>query len=113
MLNDWLKVEWKKQLALEDLRGDARGESKDTWKKCTNCGYSNHETKDCRRPKKSTVNVAAMSTSSDSCPTRKGSHTWKDRKTRKVNCTCLASCPEYINLSVADRAERLHSAGMC
>ena len=29
VLNDWLKLEWKKQLVLEDLRGDAKVETKD------------------------------------------------------------------------------------
>ena len=87
---------------------------KDTGKKCTNCGYSNHETKDCRMPKKNTVNIAAANTGSDSCPMCKGSHTWRDRKTGKVNnCTRLASCPKYINLSVEDWADRLRTLQGC
>ena len=48
LVNEWLKVEWSKQLALQDLQGDAKGELKDTGKrKCANCGLQNHKTKDC------------------------------------------------------------------
>ena len=61
-----------------------------------------------------TINVTAASTDSDSCPTCKGLHTWRDRKTSKVNnCTCLTSCPEYVNLPIEDHADRLHTLQGC
>ena len=50
VVNEWLKLERKKQLALDDLRGEAKDIPKadPAGQKCNNCRLMNHYTKDCK-----------------------------------------------------------------